>query len=143
MIKKLLPVFVLIILPFIFFKSFVLEGRLPIPSDTIVGLYYPFRDIYSKTNPNGMPFKNFLITDPVRQTYPWRYLSVNEEKTGNLPIWNPYNFAGTPLLANFQSAVFYPFNLIFFVLPFDISWSILVLLGPLLAGLFLYFYLYN
>ena len=143
MIKKLLPVFVLIILPFIFFKSFVFEGRLPIPSDTIVGLYYPFRDIYSKTNPNGIPFKNFLITDPVRQTYPWRYLSVNEEKTGNLPIWNPYNFAGTPLLANFQSAVFYPFNLIFFVLPFDISWSILVLLGPLLAGLFLYFYLYN
>lgn len=140
---KLVPVFILILLSLIFFKSYILQGKLPVPSDTIVGLYYPFREIYFKTNPNGIPYKNFLITDPVRQQYPWRNLSIEKEKSGELPLWNPYNFAGTPLLANFQSAVFYPLNLLFFFLPFDISWSILIFLQPLLAGVFLFYYLNN
>lgn len=127
----------------VFFWQFLFKGLLPIPSDTIVGLYYPFREAYFKTNPNGLPFKNFLITDPVRQQIPWRELAINAEKSLTLPIWNPYNFTGTPLLANSQSAVFYPFNIIFFVLPFGISWSFLILLEPLLGGLFLYLYLRN
>lgn len=143
MIKKLLPFLFLFIISFIFFKPFIFEKKLPIPADTIVGLYYPFRDLYAKTNPNGIPFKNFLITDPVRQTYPWRNLALGQWKNLQVPVWNPYNFAGTPLLANFQSAVFYPFNLIFFVLPFDISWSFLIILQPFLAGFFIYFYLNN
>ena len=65
------------------------------------------------------------------------------EKKFELPLWNPYNFSGTPHLANFQSAVFSPFNLIFFLLPFSMSWSILIFLQPLLAASFLFFYLDN
>lgn len=140
---KFLPILILFLLSVLFFKSFILQGNLPIPSDTIVGLYYPFRDAYFKTNPNGLPYKNFLITDPVRQQYPWRNLSIESEKKGNLSLWNPYNFSGTPLLANFQSAVFYPLNVLFFILPFTISWSTLIFLQPLLAGGFLYLYLNN
>lgn len=141
--KKLFPIGVIFVITFIFFWQFFIKGLLPIPADTIVGLYYPFRDIYAKTNPNGVPFKNFLITDPVRQQYPWRNLSIDIEKTGNLPVWNPYNFAGTPLMQNSQSAVFYPLNILFFLMPFSISWSLLIFLGPLLAGIFMYFYLNN
>jgi len=62
-----------------------------------------------------------LITDPVRQQIPWKTLVIQAEKTIQLPIWESYNFAGTPLLANFQSGVFNPFNLLFFVLPF--AWA--------------------
>lgn len=142
-IKTFLPTLVLLVLCLIFFWQFFFKGLLPIPSDTIVGLYYPFRDAYFKTNPNGLPYKNFLITDPVRQQYPWKNLSIKSEKEGNLPLWNPYNFAGTPLLANFQSAALYPLNVLFFILPFAISWSILIFLQPLLAGIFLYLYLNN
>src|SRR5581483_10128480 len=83
-----------------FFKPFFLNSLLPIPSDTIVGLYHPYRDLYAQTNPNGLPFKNFLITDPVRQQYPWKNLAIQTEKKGEIPLWNPYNFSGTPLLAN-------------------------------------------
>lgn len=143
MIKKLLPFLVILGLVFVFFWQFFLKGMLPIPSDTIVGLYYPFKEIYFKTNPNGVPFKNFLITDPVRQQIPWKELSIQSLKVGNLPLWNPYNFAGTPLLANFQSGVFYPLNLIFFILPFVLAWSIFILLEPFLALLFTYLYLRN
>ena len=141
--KKLFPIGVIFIITFLFFWQFFVKGLLPIPADTIVGLYYPFRDIYSKTNPNGVPFKNFLITDSVRQQYPWRNLSLDIIKKSELPIWNPYNFAGTPLMQNFQSAAFYPFNILFFLMPFSTSWSLLIFLGPLLAGIFMYLYLNN
>ena len=60
-----------------------------------------------------------------------------------MPIWNPYSLSGVPLLANFQSASFYPFNILFFLLPFSISWSILVVLQVILSAIFMYLYLIN
>lgn len=141
--KKLLHVGFIFLVVAVFFWQFLFKGLLPIPSDTIVGLYNPFRDFYAKDYPRGIPFKNFLITDPVRQQYPWRSLVVASEKKLNLPLWNPYNFAGSPLLANFQSGSFYPLNVLFFILPFNIAWSLLILLSPFLGGIFLYFYLVN
>lgn len=141
--SKFLPFAVLIILVFVFFWQFFLKGLLPIPSDTIVGLYNPFRDFYAKDYPRGIPFKNFLITDPVRQEYPWRDLSISLVKRAQIPLWNPYSFAGTPLLANFQSAVFYPLNLIFLVFPFNIAWSLLILFEVLLSLIFMFLYLNN
>ena len=136
--KKIIPFVIIALIPFIFFWQFFIKDLLPIPSDTIIGLYHPFRDLYAKDYPRGIPFKNFLITDPVRQQYPWKELAIETEKKVELPLWNPYNFSGTPLAANFQSAVFYPLNIIFFALPFYLSWSFFILLASLLAGIFLY-----
>ena len=116
---------------------------MPIPADTIIGLYHPFRDLYAKNYPNGIPFKNFLITDPVRQQYPWKELVISIEKKFSLPLWNPYSFSGTPLLSNFQSASFYPLNVLFFILPFSLSFILLIFLQPLLGGVFLYLFLDN
>ena len=91
MFKKYIPIFGFILITIIFFWQFFLKGLVPIPADTIVGLYYPYRDIYSETNPNGIPFKNFLITDPVRQQYPWRSLSIDSLKNSSIPTWNSYS----------------------------------------------------
>ena len=123
------------------FQPFILEGKIPIPADTIVGMYHPWKDVIWDNLTAGVPFKNFLITDPVRQQYPWRKLATDIFKNKQLPLWNPYNFAGTPLLANFQSAVFYPLNILFFILPFNLAWGLLIALQPLLAGIFLFLYL--
>ncbi|MDP2649866.1 MAG: YfhO family protein [bacterium] len=141
--KKLMPVLFIGLLVIAFFWQFFIKGLLPIPSDTIIGLYHPFRDLYAKDYPNGIPFKNFLITDPVRQQYPWRELAVSLEKKLQLPLWNPYNFSGTPLLANFQSGSFYPLNILFFLMPFATGWSLIIFLGPLFGGIFLFLYLDN
>lgn len=137
---SLWPIVILLLTLFFFFRP-VVQGNLPIPSDTIVGLYYPFRDLYAKDYPNGIPYKNFLTTDPVRQQYPWRLLAITLERQGIMPLWNPYNSAGTPLLANFQTAAFYPLNILFFVLPFAWGWSFFIFLQPVLGGIFLYLYL--
>lgn len=118
-----------------------MNGYLPIPSDALVGLYHPFRDLYVKEYSRGVPFKNFLITDPVRQQIPWRNLSISIEKRLELPLWNPYNFSGYPLLANFQSGSLYPLNILFFIFSFSIAWTILVILQPVMGIVFMYLYL--
>ena len=49
------------------------------------------------------------------QFYPWRELAFTQILHGQLPLWNPYNGLGTPLFANYQSALAYPFTWIIFV----------------------------
>lgn len=131
----------LILIIAFFFRPFFLAGKIPLPADALIGMYHPFRDYLKGQYPRGFPFKNFLITDPVRQQYPWRWLAVKSWKNGQIPGWNPYQMTGMPLLANFQTAAFYPLNILFFFLPFNLAWGILILCQPLLAALFLYFFL--
>src|SRR3989344_1109332 len=121
--KKNIYIFILVFLIALFYSPFIFRGLLPIPGDTIVGLYHPFRDKIWDNLTAGVPFKNPLITDPVRQQYAWRDLAVSQIKRGSLPLWNPYSFSGTPLLANFQSAVFYPLNILYFLISHPIAWS--------------------
>lgn len=138
-----LPILLLTLIVLFFFYPVALFGKLPIPSDTIIGLYHPFRDLYAKDYPRGIPFKNSLITDPVRQQYPWRFLAIFTQKNLTLPLWNPYSMAGTPHLANLQSAPFYPLNILLFLPDFKIWWSVIIVLQPLLAGIFMYIFLRN
>lgn len=142
-IKKFWAQASIVIIISIFFWQFLLKGLLPIPSDTIVGLYHPYLDMYAKISPAGIPFKNFLITDPVRQIIPWKNLSIESLSRFELPLWNPYEMAGKPHLANFQSSPFYPLNLILFIKPFYISWSIFIMVQPILSGIFMFAYLRN
>ncbi|RJR29512.1 hypothetical protein C4564_02135, partial [Candidatus Microgenomates bacterium] len=131
----------LVLLVGIFFAPFFLHGKLPLPADDLVGLYHPWRDFYAMDFPNGIPFKNPLITDPIRQQYPYRIFAMRQLTQGVLPVWNPYSFSGMPILANIQSAIFYPLNTLFFIFSESTAWSLLVFLQPLLAGVFMYWFL--
>ncbi len=126
----------------LFFPFFV-HQLLPIPSDALIGMYHPYRDFFSEQFPRGYPFKNFLITDPVRQIIPWKMLTVELFSKGQLPLWNPYEMAGKPLLASFQAGVFYPLNIILFIKPFAYSWSVFIFLQQVLASIFFYLYVTN
>ncbi len=132
-------IFVFLILTVFFLP--VLTGKLPVPADALVGLYHPYRDFYADRYPSGIPYKNFLITDPVLQQIPWKYFAVSELKQGRLPWWNPYTHSGTPLLANFQAGVFYPLNFIFWLFDFPTAWTIYIVIQPFLGALFLYIFL--
>jgi hypothetical protein len=127
----------------VFFSPTILRGRMPVPTDALVGLYHPWRDLYAATNPRGVTFKNFLITDPVRQQIPWRKIAIDQWKSGQIPGFNPYAFSGTSLIGNIQAAIWYPLNILFFILPFPLAWTVLIILEPILCGLFLYAYLTN
>lgn len=134
--------FIIIILLFAFFLPSLLKGKSPIPADTLVGLYHPWRDVsYENYNPEKFPVKNPLITDPILQTYPWKKLVIENIKSKQIPLWNPYNFSGQPLAANVQSSPFNVFNSLFFILPFNIAWTVFIILPVITLGLFLYLFL--
>jgi hypothetical protein len=50
--------------------------------------------------------------------YPLRYTLWQAFKNGELPLWNRHFAMGFPVLADFQSGVFYPPHLLFLILPF-------------------------
>jgi hypothetical protein len=57
----------------------------------------------------------------------------------HIPLWNPYQFAGTPFVANGQSAVFYPLNLPFWLFDVARAFGISAFLHTLLSGIATYF----
>jgi len=138
--RRFFPGLIVIVVA-LFFYPFLFRGKIPIPADTILGLYHPWRDVIWDDLTAGVPYKNPLITDPVRQQYVWRKLAIDQLRQGKFPTWNPYSFAGTPLIATLQSASFYPLNLLFLLISFDTAWGILVVLQSLLSCVFMYGYL--
>lgn len=54
---------------------------------------------------------------PSLQFYPWRDFAFDQVRLGRLPTWNPYLGAGAPLLANYQTALFYPPNWLLLLIP--------------------------
>lgn len=134
---KIYPLFILLGLWFAFSYPFFLQHKIPFPTTYQVSHFAPW-DAYKK---NWGPIKSEAFPDVITQMYPWKYLTIKIEKTDHIPFWNPYSFAGAPLLANFQSAALSPFNLLFFIFTFPYAWSLLILFQPLLAGIFMYIFI--
>jgi len=129
-------------LTLLFFLANLVNGRTPIPADSVLGLYHPWRDTQIENyQPGKFPTKNPLITDPVLQTYPWRKLTIDNIKNWSPPLWNPYSFSGQPLLANIQSAPFQILNMCFLILPFKIAWTIQIIMPAILSSLFMFLFL--
>jgi hypothetical protein len=71
---------------------------------TVVALFYRF--ILGEVLFWGLPSLQF---------YPWREFAMSEFAQGRFPLWNPYNGAGAPLLANYQSALLYPPHVLYWL----------------------------
>lgn len=135
--SEIFPYLLLVVIWFVFSSPFFLNGKVPFPSTFQVNSFSP----WSAYPELAGPVKNNAQPDIITQVYPWRHFSVDELKKGRIPLWNPYNFAGTPHVANYQSAAFFPLNILFFLpLTFIDAWSILVLLQPLLAAVGMYLF---
>ncbi len=135
-IQKFWPVLFIFIVWFIFASPYFLKGLVPYSSTYQVNHFTPWSS-YAKF---WGPVKNGAMPDVTSQIYPWKKFTIEMLKQGQIPLWNPYSFSGTPHLANYQSAVLSPFNFLFFAFSFVDAWSLLVLLQPLLAGVFMYLF---
>jgi hypothetical protein len=100
------PIFLLITLPLLIYWPLIFGGR---------ALYW------------GLPLYQF---------YPWHTLVVEAIRVGQLPLWTDLLGNGAPLLANHQSAVFYPPNLIYLLMPVEQAMGYSVVLHLILSGLF-------
>jgi hypothetical protein len=74
------------------------------------------------------------LSDPVWQFVPWLQFARREMAAGRLPLWNPYQDGGVPLLGNSQSALGSP--LIWPALAFGVrpGWNLSLLFRALLAA---------
>jgi len=77
---------------------------------------------------------NPLMCDAVLQYYPWRAFAADSIHAGQIPLWNPYQLCGMPFLANGQSAVLYPPNALFWIMPVKYAFGWSALLHLTLAG---------
>ncbi len=117
MIKALAPYGLLTVLTLVFFAPLVLH-----PTQT---LYTE----HSDTLAEHIPAKHFLVT--------------SFQATGEIPLWCPYLFSGSPFVPDIQVAIFYPPHLPLLWLPEQhigmvLSW--LVVAHLLLAGWGMYAY---
>jgi len=84
-----------------------------------------------------------LSSDLATQFLHWRGFGFGEIARGNLPLWNPHIYSGAPFLAGFQSALLYPLNVLYLVLPLAkaVNWGIA--LHAFLGGLFFYLWAFK
>jgi hypothetical protein len=78
--------------------------------------------------------------DMARQFLPWRDFGFNELAKGNLALWNPHNYSGAPFFGGMQSALLYPPNALFLVLPLPLAANWSVALNAFLLGAFMYWW---
>jgi hypothetical protein len=122
-----IPVLILVALTLLYWSHVLFLGQALLPGEFLRG-FPPFG-----TDPRA-PW-NILQWDALSQYYPWRHFAAHQLRDGLIPLWNPHQFAGTPFLANGQSAVFYPLNLPFWTLDVAYAFGVSAALHTLLACL--------
>jgi len=81
--------------------------------------------------------------DVASQFVHWRSFGFGELAKGNLALWNPHIFSGAPYFAGFQSALLYPPNWLYLILPLARSINVGIALHVFLGGAFFYAWAYS
>ncbi len=110
----------------------VLFGKIPFPRDLV--LQFP---TWAGRIPSQAIRSYGDIGDLVTFFYPTRAFAAQSVKHGVLPLWNPLLLSGEPFLANAQSSLFYPPNVLYYILPLPAAWTACLLLRMFLSAVFM------
>jgi hypothetical protein len=88
--------------------------------------------------PGWMNTGDRLMADVPAAFYPYYRLTQQALRQGEWPLWNPLEMAGMPLLANYQSAVFYPPRLVHAVFRLYPATTLYIILKLWLCGMTAY-----
>jgi len=135
-IHPILFAFILVITVLFFYKLF-LFGLIPFPGDLLVAEYQPWKNESFLGYVSGSYPSKAQYFDALCQMIPWKLFTWESIKNGIFPLWNPHNFSGIPHVANIQAALFYPFTYLGLILPYPMAWSAIIIMQPILAGLFM------
>jgi len=106
-----------------------LIGKIPFPRDLV--LQFPAWKEVARSE----PLQRYAdIGDLVTLVYPFRSFAASAVRSGTLPLWNPHFQSGAPFQADPQSALFYPPNFFYYVLPTPIAWAVCLFVRMVLAG---------
>lgn len=116
------------------YPGIFLRGEIAGPSDVLCNLR-PW-EAYAPEGWNGNPYHIML---DIYAFFSQTYHNVREGfQRGEWPLWNPYQMAGMPVLANYQASVFYPPRMLLLALDLPVAMTVFVLLKIWLCGLTAY-----
>ena len=141
MIRRLLPTavaaLILLLLPLLLFAPVALGNRTLLPADALF-LFEPYRAAAAELGVTRV--QNGLVADLILENYAWKRFILQALQNRELPLWDPYIFAGHPFLANGQHSALYPLSLVFYVLPLWRAFGVFAWLQLGLAGLWTYLF---
>src|SRR5688572_5031338 len=108
------------ILPTALLWSVLWNQNTMIPFDALYeGLpWFPFR---AEAGVEGV--HNELVSDLVLENFQWKQFAIEQFRQGELALWQPNQFAGSPFLATGQHSMLYPLSLLYFVLPIHAAYG--------------------
>ena len=134
-IVTLLSLLGLFVLPLILFAPVALGPRTLLPADNLF-TFEPYLSAATELGV-GQPH-NHLLNDLILENYAWKRFIVQSIQAGQLPLWNPYLFAGSPFLATGQHSVLYPLSAVFYILPLWRAFGLFTVIQLGLAGVSMY-----
>lgn len=127
---------VLIVLLAILFPRVFFAGEYAVAS-SLMGAWAPWDAVFGD---EMRPHQNPLTIETVMAFNADFTLAKAQLAAGEWPLWNPLQFAGKPLIANYQSTVFYPPRLLHAALPIPLATTLYVILKLWLCGMLAYGY---
>src|SRR5215471_2331950 len=129
----------LFVLPLAFFWQVTFGNRTLLPADNL----YQFQPWAAYREQQGVPAvpHNSLLSDLVLENLPWKQFIRQSIANHELPLWNPYIFAGTLFLAEGQHSALYPFSVIYYIIPLDKAYGWFTVSQIWLAGMFMYLFM--
>ncbi len=125
----------LLVLPLLLFADVTFGGKTMLPVDNL----FQWEPWASDAEALGVgPPHNSLLSDLILENYVWKQFIRDSLSQGELPLWSPYLFAGSPFLATGQNAAYYPFSILFVVLPLPAAYGWYTVSQLWLAGIFMY-----
>ncbi|QQG40986.1 MAG: YfhO family protein [Candidatus Levyibacteriota bacterium] len=123
----------------IFWQVF-LQNKIPLSANLLVSLFSPWKQEKFSGWEVGIPNKP-SGKDDLWIFYPQRTFSTTVLKNKEIPLWNPYSFSGNYHLGLSETAIFYPFNLLFLFFPQIDVWVLLIIIEPIITGVGMYLFL--
>jgi O-antigen/teichoic acid export membrane protein len=126
----------LFLIPLALFAPVTLGGRTILPADNL----YQYEPWATEREALGVPEvpHNVLLSDLILQNYQWKWFINENLREGEIPLWQPHQFAGTPFLANGQHSMLYPFSVLYYVMPLSAAFGWFTVSQLWLAGLWMY-----
>ena len=133
-----LSIFILLLLlPLLLLAPVALGSKTLLPVDVLF-TFEPYRSAalqFEISHP-----QNHLVADLLLENYAWKRFLRQAIQERELPLWDPYIFAGHPFLANGQHSALYPLSFLFYVMPLWRAFGVFTWLQLGLAGIFAYIF---
>ncbi len=129
----------LFILPLIVFWAQTVGGKTLIPAENLYQ-YEPYATYREVVGAPEVPH-NHLVSDLVLQNYQWKSFIRQSIAAGEVPLWNPHQFAGIPFLAAGQPSTLYPLSAIYYTMPLEWAYGWFTVVNLWLAGLTMFMFL--